>query len=239
MKKILFAIILCCLLFTGILQANVFDAITESISRAGQSNLDNDVIISGLKEALSIGAEKAVQSVSRKDGFFGNEIIKIIMPEKMQNVVTVLNKLGLNKQVDEFVMSMNRAAEKAAPEAASILVDSVKEMSIQDAQEILAGNETAATTYFKEKTTGKLHGAFKPIISSAMNEVGVTKMYKDLISTYSSVPFTQMISVDLDDYVTDNALEGLFYMLGEEEKKIRKDPAARVTELLQTVFSGE
>ncbi len=131
---------------------------------------------------------------------------------------------------------MNRAAERAAPKAKSFFIDAIKEMTFEDVKKILNAGDTAATDYFKEKTNDKLYNEFKPIISSNMNEVGVTRYYKDMTSKFTSLPFVKPELLDLDHYVTNNALDGLFYMIGEEEKKIRTDPKARVTELLKRVF---
>ncbi len=197
---------------------------------------DENTVISGLKEALSIGTGNAVKLVSQVDGYFGNEMIKILLPEKFEKMGSTLGKIGYQKLIDDFVLSMNRAAEKAAPQAASIFVKAIKEMSFQDARGILAGGDTAATEYFKEKTSDEIHGVFKPVISSAMNEVGVTMTFKSMMDKYTSIPFMKKESFDLDEYVTDKALSGLFYTIGEEEKKIRTDPAARVTTLLEKVF---
>ncbi len=196
----------------------------------------DDDLVSGLKEALDVGTKKAVELVSQVDGYFANEVIKILVPEKMQKVASTLGTIGLQKQVDEFVLSMNRAAEKAVPEAISIFVDAIKEMSFDDAKGILTGGDTAATEYFKTKTSETIYDAFKPIISASMEEVGVTKTFKILTDKYSSLPFVEKESIDLDHYVTTKTLDGLFYMLGEEEKKIRTDPAARVTDILKKVF---
>jgi hypothetical protein len=216
--------------------AGLLDSIFKSSGSSSSTGLDESTTISGLKEALAIGTENAVGNVSQVDGYFGNSIIKILMPEKIQNVADVLGKLGFQKEVDEFVLSMNRAAEKAGPEAASIFGDAIREMSIQDAVGILNGGDTAATDFFEEKTHDRLYEAFKPIISSSMDEVGTTKSYKNMIGRYETIPFMDKQSLDLDHYVTDKSLDGLFYMVGQEEKKIRTDPAARVTDLLQTVF---
>jgi enolase len=161
------------------------------------------------------------------------------MPAKIQKVADVLGKVGYQKQVDEFVLSMNRAAEKAAPQAKSIFVGAIKEMSFEDAKKILNGGDTAATEFFKGKTSGKLSEAFKPIISSSMDEVGATRNYKEMMGKYTSLPFTKAESLDLDQYVTNKSLDGLFFMVGQEEKKIRTNPAARVTDLLKTVFGGK
>lgn len=198
---------------------------------------DDGTIVSGLKEALAIGTGNAVTSVSKTDGYLGNQIIKILLPEKLQTAANVLGKLGYQKQVDDFVLSMNRAAEKAAPQAKDIFIDAVRQMTFEDAKKILNGGNTSATDYFKSKTSPKIFEAFKPIVSSSMNEVGVTRSYNEMIGKYtSSVPFAKAESLDLDQYVTNKATDGLFYMVGEEEKKIRTNPAARVTDLLKKVF---
>lgn len=193
-------------------------------------------LIEGLKEALSIGTKAAVGLVSQVDGYFGNAIIKILMPDDLRKVSDTLRTIGFQKQVDEFVLSMNRAAEKAAPAALDIFVEAIKAMTFEDAQGILTGNDTAATEYFKEKTSDNIYKAFRPIISASMNEVGVTQAFKEITERYSSLPLMGDVTFDLDDYVTNKALDGLFYMVGEEEKKIRTDPAARVTDLLRKVF---
>ncbi len=154
----------------------------------------------------------------------------------MQKVADTLGTLGLQKQVDEFVLSMNRAAEKAAPEAISIFVGAIKEMTFEDATGILTGGDTAATEYFKAKTSAMIYEALKPVISASMEEAGVTKSFKTLTDKYFSLPFVEKESIDLDHYMTTKTLDGLFYMLGEEEKKIWTDPAARVTDILKKVF---
>lgn len=224
------------LFFATVVYAGLFDDILKGIKSADRKEPDNKTIISGLKEALSIGSRNAVQRVSRVDGYFANEMIKILVPEQIQKAAAVLKKVGFQKQVDDFELSMNRAAEKAAPQAASYFIDAVKEMTFEDAKKILQGGETAATEFFKSKTHDKIYSAFKPVVSSSMNEVGVTKSYKSMMARYETLPFVTKESVDLDHYVTNKALDGLYYMVGEEEKKIRTDPAARVTDLLKTVF---
>ena len=210
--------------------------VMKGLGGAHKGGPDEGTTASGLKEALSISTERAVSNVSRVDGYFGNQAIKILMPENIQKVGNVLRKIGYQKQVDEFVLSMNRAAEKAAPKAASFFVDAIKEMTFEDAKKILGGGDTAATEFFKQKTHDKLYGAFKPVVSSSMDEVGCTRSYKEMMGKYESVPFMDKQSLDLDHYVTNKALDGLFYMVGQEEKKIRTDPAARATDLLKTVF---
>ncbi|MFQ5964487.1 MAG: DUF4197 domain-containing protein [Candidatus Scalinduaceae bacterium] len=239
MKKIniFFAIIFVHFFIVSLCYAGIFEEIKKGIGLESQKKSAEGNIISGLKEALSIGTENAVNSVSKVNGYFGNQTIKILMPEKINMVADSLRKIGYQKQVDDFILSMNRAAEKAAPKAISFFVDSIKEMTFEDAKKILNGGNTAATDYFKTKTNQKLYKAFKPIISSSMSEVNVTRFYKDMISKYTTLPFMKFESLDIDHYVTNKALDGLFYMIGQEEKKIRTEPAARVTELLKKVFS--
>ena len=198
--------------------------------------LDQATIISGLKEALSLSTEKAITIVGKKDGYFGNKMIKILMPEKMRMVTDALSKAGMQKQVDAFILSMNRAAEKAAPKAASIFADSIKNMKLEDAQKILKGGDTAATDYFKLKTSDRIYNEFKPIISSTLSEVGTTRLYENIISKTKTMPFMSGMAVDLDDYVTRKSADGLFLMLGQQEKMIRGNPAARSTDLLKKVF---
>lgn len=236
MKKVFFLFLCISVLSVASSYAGLFDDVMKGLNSPPSSS-DDSTIASGLKEALSIGTGNAVKSVSQTDGYFGNEMIKILMPKKIQNVAEVLKKIGYQQQVDDFILSMNRAAEKAAPMAASFFVDAIKEMTFDDAKKILSGGDTSATDFFKDKTHDKLFAAFKPVISSSINEVGATRSYKDMMSQYESVPFLPKESLDLDNYVTNKALDGLFYMVGQEEKKIRTDTTARVTDLLKTVFS--
>jgi hypothetical protein len=232
--------ILCFALFALPSRAGMFDDIKKGIGGvAPKAGPDDSQVVGGLKEALTIGTGNAVSLVSLKDGFFANQAIKILMPEKIQKVADVLGKVGYQKEVDEFVLSMNRAAEKAAPQAKSIFVTAIQEMSFEDARKILNGGDTAATEFFKGKTGSKLSEAFKPIISSCMNEVGATRNYKEMMGKYTALPFMKAESLDLDQHVTNKSLDGLFYMVGQEEKKIRTNPAARVTDLLKTVFGGK
>jgi hypothetical protein len=203
------------------------------------SGLSDEKIGSGLKEALKIGTENAVSFTGKKDGFFLNQAIKILMPEKLRTFEKGLRAVGYGPQVDEFVLSMNRSAEKATPFAKQIFWDAIGEMTFDDVKKILSGNNTAATDYFKGKTTNKLTDVFKPIVSNAMNEVGVTRQYKELVGRYESIPFVKKESYDLDQYVVTKALDGLFHMVGEEETKIRKNPTARTTDLLKEVFGSK
>ena len=201
-----------------------------------ESGLSEAKIGEGLKEALKIGTENTVNLTGRVDGYFGNEAIKLLMPKKLQTVEKGLRMVGYDSEVDEFVLSMNRAAEKSAVFAKDIFWDAIGEMTFDDAQNILSGGDTAATDYFRNKTTDKLVAAFRPVVEKSMQDVGVTRRYKDLVGRYEKVPFASNVIFDVDDYVVNKAAEGLFFVLGQEEKKIRKDPAARVTTLLKEVF---
>jgi len=231
-------IILLSLFFAAVASAGLLDKIREyrEKDRQSQNEPDTNTIVSGLKEALSIGSRNGVKAVSQVDGYFGNPLIRIPMPQEVRRTERALRKAGFGKEADKFILSMNRAAEQAAPQALPFFVDAVKEMTITDARTILRGNDTAATEYLKSKTFDKLYQSFKPHISSSMNEVGVTRAFKEMMDKTRHIPFLKKESVDLDHFVTSRALDGLFVVVGQEEKKIRKDPAARVTELLRTVF---
>lgn len=218
-----------------------FTDILKSIKKAVgmDDGLSERKIAEGLKEALQIGTENAVGLVSKLDGYYKNPKVKIPLPESAKKVEKILRKVGFGSKVDDFEMSMNRAAEQAAPEAKALFIDTIKQMSFDDARKILNGKDNAATLYFKEKTWDRLFDKFKPIVNSTMSEVGVTRYYQDLDRKVRSIPFADRMSFDLDKYVTDGALDGLFYMVEQEERKIRQDPAARVTDLLKDVFGGK
>lgn len=211
----------------------------DNLTQKKESAADDQTKISGLKEALSIGTDNAVKLVSRVDGYFGNDLIKIPVPDETRKVLNSLAKMGFKKQVDEFVLTMNRGAEKAAPQAVAIFLQAIKAMTIEDAGRILLGNETAATDYFKKKTNDDIYKAFKPVIAASLDSVGATRAYKTLMDKSRSVRLLKQTNVDLDHYVTNKAISGLFIMVGQEEKKIRLDPAARTTELLKKVFGGK
>jgi hypothetical protein len=201
--------------------------------------LSESTIIQGLKEALTIGTGNAVHQVSSLDGYFKNPQIHIPLPESIEKVEGVLRAVGLGSKLDAFELSMNRAAERAAPEAKTLFIDAVKAMTFSDAREILQGRDNEATLYFEDKTRSRLSELFKPIVHQAMSEVGVTRSYQELDAKLRTIPFTERVSFDLDAYVTGKGLDGLFYVVGEEERKIRQDPAARVTDLLKKVFGGQ
>lgn len=220
-------------------QFNMSDFSKEINKTLGQGGLTNQEITDGLKQALSIGSQNAGGSASKVDGYFKNSIIKIPFPPEAKKVETQLRSLGMNKAVDDFVLTMNRAAEEAAKEAAPIFLDAVKSMTITDGMNILKGNDSAATHYLREKTSVSLHAKFKPIIKSATQKVNVTKYWNPLISTYNNIPMVDKMNPDLDEYITQKALDGLFILVAQEETKIRKDPAARVTDLLKKVFGSQ
>jgi len=212
------------------------DRLFKGIGLGGQKGLSDAKIGEGLKEALKVGTENTVTLTGRNDGFFLNQAIKILMPEKLRTLEKGLRTVGYGPQLDEFVLSMNRSAEKAAPFAKQIFWDALGEMTFEDVRKIFSGHETAATEYFQGKTTDKLTVVFKPIVDKAMNEVGATRQYKELVGRYEAIPFVKKESFDIDQYVVTKALGGLFHVLGDEEKKIRTNPAARTTDLLKEVF---
>jgi hypothetical protein len=189
-----------------------------------------------LKQALQIGTENAVKLTGRPDGYFRNEAIKILLPERLQRLEQGLRLVGMGAQVDELVLGMNRAAERAAPAAKEIFWDAIGELTIDDARRILDGPDTAATDYFKRTTTPRLTTAFRPVVESSMNQVGVSRQYNDLLDRARALPFLNVERFDLEDYVVDKALAGLFRVVGDEERKIRTNPSARVTDLLREVF---
>lgn len=204
---------------------------------AGGGVLDETKIAAGLKEALQVGTGNAVMLTGRTDGYFHNQAIKILMPEQMQSFEKGLRTFGFGPEIDDFVMSMNRAAERSAPQAKQIFLETIRAMTFADAKQILNGSPTAATDYFKGKTTDTLAAAFRPEVEKAMNDVGVTRQYKELVGHFKAIPFAKSDLIDIDRYVVRKSLDGLFLMLAEEERKIRTNPAARVTDLLKEVFA--
>jgi hypothetical protein len=200
--------------------------------------LTDSQVTDGLKEALQVGSEKAIEAVSQPDGYYGNPTVKIPLPESVQSAEQVLRATGFGSTVDAFELSMNRAAEKAAPEAKGLFLDAIQQMSISDAQKILNGRDNEATLYFKDKTSTQLESLFKPIIEDSMAQVGVTQSYQGLQRQMKTIPFAGGSAFDLDQYVTENAIDGLFKMLAEQEAMIRTDPAARTTDLLKAVFGN-
>jgi hypothetical protein len=213
------------------------DQVGDIAKRLGLgAGLSDSKINAGLKQALQIGAENSVKLVGRKDGYFANAAIKILMPKNLQPLEKGLRMVGYGPKIDDFVLSMNRSAEAAAPAARKIFVDAITSMSFDDARQILSGGDTAATEYFKRKTTTQLTTAFRPVVDKTMAQNGVTKQYNALVGQYKMLPFAKNQDLDISNYVVGKALDGLFYEVAEEERKIRKDPAKQTTQLLKDVF---
>ena len=222
----------------GGLFGKILNAVTQSstATSGGLSNLD---IASGLKEALQVGISKGSDQASTLDGYFKNPLLKIAFPPEAQKVASTLRQLGLNKQVDQFELSLNRAAEDAAKKAKPVFIKAITSMSIQDAVGILRGQNDAATQYLRRTSGQQLITEFTPIIDSTLKKNNATKYYSDLVNTYNKVPFVQKVNPNLTQYATGKAVDGLFVLVAQEEAKIRENPAARVTDLLKKVFSKQ
>lgn len=230
------------LLATGCFAQSPLDQIWKSAtgqrSQASVNNLSTDKITAGLKEALKVSTSKAVAKTGRPDGFLKNPAIKILLPQKLQTAGKGLRLLGMGPQLDELEVGMNRAAEQATPMARQIFLNALMKMTISDARNILTGNDTAATEYFRSKSSAELTTAFKPIVHTQLQKVGVVKQYDQLMQNSLAAPMLQSKGFDLDNYVVGKTLDGLFYMLGQEEQQIRKNPAAQTTTLLKEVFGA-
>ncbi|HEX8464688.1 MAG TPA: DUF4197 domain-containing protein [Abditibacterium sp.] len=200
--------------------------------------ISQDLAVSGLREALSVSTRNAVFQTGKRDGFFRNELIKILMPEKLRPIERGLRAVGGGRQIDEFVLGMNRAAEKAAPQAQNIFLDAIRGMSFSDVYGILRGGDTAATDYFRNRTSARLTSAFRPIVENSMDSVGATRQYKSLVGRYGNLPFVNQKALDIDGYVVNEALDGLFSVVAREERDIRRNPAKRVTQILRDVFGS-
>ena len=210
--------------------------IEQAASGNKTNNLSDDKIIAGLKEALRVGTGNAVALTGKPDGFLKNAAIKILLPEKLRTAGKTLRMVGMGSQVDALEVGMNRAAEQATPKAKQIFLNSLTRMTFSDARQISTGGDTAATDYFKRTSSGELTTAFAPIVHTAMQNVGVVRQYNQLMKNPMLTAVANDKSFNLDDYVVGKTMDGLFYMVGEEEKKIRKDPAAQVTPILKEVF---
>lgn len=211
-------------------------AIDNVLQKGSKSALSNDEIVAGLKQALEVGTGKATSKLSAADGFLKDAAIKILMPPEAVKVEKKLRAVGMGKQVDNAITSMNRAAEDAAKSASPIFVAAIKDMSFADALSILRGNDVAATSYLNQKTSTELRAAFAPVIEQSLQKVNATQYWNTVFTTYNKFS-ADKVETDLTAYVTEKALAGIFYGLGEEEKKIRKDPMARTTDLLKKVFA--
>jgi len=208
--------------------------VTHTVGNGGK--LSNDDIVKGLKEALKVGSRNSAAKASQEDGYFKNPMIKIPFPEEAEEMKSTLINMGMRRQVDEFVLTMNRAAEDAAKKAAPVFLNAITKMTIKDGVNILKGKDDAATQYLKTNTSVQLKKEFLPIVKESINKVQVTKYWNPLITSYNKIPFVKKLNPDLEDYVTQKAIDGLFMLVAQEEYKIRKDPAARVTDILKKVF---
>lgn len=244
MKKIFFFVLLS--IGVGSVQAQGLKGLIKKVTKDSSVNqilsakkltaLSNDDIINGLKEALSVGTSKGTNKLSVADGFFKDAAIKILMPAEAQKVEQKLRSLGMGKQVDNAILSMNRAAEDAAQAAAPIFINAIKSITIRDGLGILRGGDFAATNYLKGKTLAELTEAFRPSIEQSLQKVNATKYWNTLFTTYNTFS-KDKVNTDLTAYVTERALNGIFYQVGLEEQQIRKDPLARTTDLLKKVFN--
>lgn len=199
--------------------------------------LGNADIAAGLKEALNNGITKQVSKLTVKDGFFKNQAVKILLPAELQKVDKALRDIGLNSLADEGLKVLNRAAEDAVNEATPIFVAAVKNMTFTDAKNILMGNDTSATTYLQNSTTSALYGKFNPVVKNSLGKVGADKVWTDIITKYNSIPLVKKVNPDLNDYVTNEAMKGVFKMVAVEEKNIRNNLSARSSDLLKRVFA--
>ena len=201
--------------------------------------LSNSTVIDGLREALTVGSKRAIDTIGQEGGYLNNPKIRIPLPPRVQQASDLMKKFGMTQLANDFETSINQAAEKAAPQATEIMINAIKAMTIDDAKSILQGNDDAATRYFESKTSDKLAALFSPVIDDSLNQVGATRYYNQLDDRMQSVPMVgQSLNLDLTKYVTDQALSGLFVMLAAEEQKIRENPAARTTDLLKQVFAN-
>jgi hypothetical protein len=224
------------LLISGSLSscAELQQVATQLPTILAEGNVD---IASGLKEALNNGISKQVTKLTATDGFYKNQMVKILLPEELKKVDSGLRKIGLGSLADEGLKAMNRTAEDAVKTATPIFVDAVKGMSFSDARTILMGNENAATTYLQNTTSTALYGKFNPVIKNSFSKVGADKVWTNIITKYNSIPFVQKVNPDLTDYVTNQAMNGVFKMVAVEEKNIRTNLVSRTSELLKRVFA--
>lgn len=200
--------------------------------------LSSDDIVAGLKDALNKGTQASTQQLSAVDGFFKDAAVKILFPPEAAKMESTLRKAGFGAQVDKAILDINRAAEDAAKSAAPIFMNAIKNMSVSDGIGILRGSDTSATAYLRKSTSAALYAAFLPVIKSSLDKVGATSSWNTVVGTYNKIPLTKKINPDLPAYSTDKALNGVFYYVAVQEKKIRANPAGQADELLKKVFGG-
>ncbi|WMX12997.1 MULTISPECIES: DUF4197 domain-containing protein [unclassified Aureispira] len=210
---------------------------TLGSSSSGGKGLSNDQIISGLKQALIQGTSKGVNVLAVKDGFFKNAAVKVLFPPEAQKVEKTLRDVGAGQLVDVAIEKINRAAEDAASGAKDIFINAITKMTVTDAMDILMGTDNACTNYLRKTTSSALFSSFNPVIQKSLNQVGASDAWSTVMTNYNRIPFVEKINPDLDDYVTNKAMDGVFLMIEKEEKLIRKDPVKRVTDLLKKVFA--
>lgn len=221
-------------------QGGLLGKAKSALSGKGGSSLSSDDIVAGLKEALSRGTTKSSDKLSAVDGFFKDAAVKILLPPEAAKVEKTLRAAGFGKQVDDAILSLNRAAEDAAKSAAPIFLNAIKGMSVQDGVGILKGPDTAATGYLRKSTSAQLTARFRPVIDSSLQKTGATRYWKTIFDTYNKLPTTfNKVNSDLPSYATQKALDGVFYYVAQEEKNIRTNPAAQVDDLLKKVFGGK
>ncbi|MEO7522801.1 MAG: DUF4197 domain-containing protein [Ferruginibacter sp.] len=216
-------------------KGSVLSSFDKTLSGSKGGGLSREEIISGLKEALSVGTNNSTKKLGGVDGFFKDAALKILMPDEAKKVESTLRGLGMGSLVDKAILSMNRAAEDAAGGVANIFIDAITHMTVTDGLKILQGGDFAATDYLKVNTTKSLTEKMRPVIDASLNKVNATTYWNDLFTAYNKVSFKK-VNPDLSAYVTEKAMGGIFYQIGLEEQKIRKDPAAQVTDLLKKVF---
>ena len=231
MKKIVLSIAILSLVSCAEMQ-QVLEQLPQQTGILSQAEMGN-----GLKEALNNGITKQVSKLTATDGFFKNEAVKILLPEELQKVDTKLRQLGMTKLADDGLKILNRAAEDAVKEATPIFVDAVKQMTFNDAKNILMGNESSATTYLQNTTSNALYAKFNPVIKNSFAKVGADKVWTNIITKYNSIPLVKKVNPDLTDYTTNKAMEGVFKMVAVEEKEIRTNLNARSSDLLKKVFA--
>jgi hypothetical protein len=227
------------LVFFLILNLTACAQIQQVVNQLPQTGsiLNNADIASGLREALNFGIEKQVSKLTQTDGFFKNELVKILLPEELKKVDKTLRDIGLSSLADDGLKILNRAAEDAVKEATPIFVDAVKDITFADAKNILVGNDDAATQYLTSKTQSALYDKFNPVIKNSFTKVGADKIWSNLITKYNNIPLTADVNPDLTDYVTNEALKGVYTMIAVEEKDIRTKFSSRTTDLLKKVFA--
>ncbi|MGH8675634.1 MAG: DUF4197 domain-containing protein, partial [Burkholderiales bacterium] len=207
-------------------------------SAAQLEKISNQDATSGLKGALETGSQVAVASLGRTDGFFGNNAVKILLPDSIKRYEKLMRQVGMGKYADELVLTLNRAAEAAVPEAKALFIDAVKKMSVKDAKGILTGGNTAGTDYFKRTTSEPLRAKFLPIVAQATKKVRVAEKYNEFAAQGAKFGLVKKEDANLDSYVTQKALDGLFFMVAEEEKKIRQDPVKAGSDIIRKVFGA-